>query len=215
MSDYSELKRLADEAIVFAGLNGEISYAQELFIAAANPTAVLALISENERYLKLVERMVDQYVPLTELEGVPGWSRVFDLVEVVAERDRLKTEVEGLRAQHGRDSAELRSLCQARDDARKERDQLKVEVERLNEEYDKAWRHDLNDKNNVQVLAAEVEALRKDAERYRFLRQDISNNVQDFCIVKKRWSATFPDRILELDGADAEIDAAMGKGAKP
>ena len=99
----------------------------------------------------------------------------------------LIAEVEGLRAQHGRDSAELRSLCQARDDARKERDQLK----------------------------AEVESLRKDAERYRFLRQDISNNVQDFCIVKKRWSATFPDRILELDGADAEIDAAMGKGSKP
>ena len=61
----------------------------------------------------------------------------------------------------------------------------------------------------------EIQALRKDAERYRFLRQDISNNVQDFCIVKKRWSATFPDRILELDGADAEIDAAMTKGAKP
>ena len=40
-------------------------------------------------------------------------------------------EVEGLRAQHGRDSAELRNLCQARDDARKERDQLKAEVERL------------------------------------------------------------------------------------
>lgn len=40
-------------------------------------------------------------------------------------------EVEGLRAQHGRDSAELRSLSQARDDARKERDQLKAEVERL------------------------------------------------------------------------------------
>lgn len=40
-------------------------------------------------------------------------------------------EVEGLRAQHGRDSAELLSLSQARDDARKERDQLKAEVERL------------------------------------------------------------------------------------
>lgn len=40
-------------------------------------------------------------------------------------------EVEGLRAQHSRDSAELRNLCQARDDARKERDQLKAEVERL------------------------------------------------------------------------------------
>ena len=43
----------------------------------------------------------------------------------------LIAEVEGLRAQHGRDSAELRNLCQARYDARKERDQLKAEVEAL------------------------------------------------------------------------------------
>lgn len=71
----------------------------------------------------------------------------------------LLAEVEGLHAQHGRDSAELRSLCQARNDARKERDSLKAQVERLKEEYDKAWRHDLNDKNNVQVLAAEVERI--------------------------------------------------------
>ena len=72
MSDYSELKRLADESVGFC----------DVPIA---PDVVLGLIYE----------------------------------------------VEGLRAQHGRDSAELRSLCQARDDARKERDQLKAEVERL------------------------------------------------------------------------------------
>ena len=85
MSDHSEFKRLADEAIIFSGINGETSYAQELFAQAANPAAVLALIAE----------------------------------------------VEGLRARHGRDSAELRSLCQARDDARKKRDQLKAEIEAL------------------------------------------------------------------------------------
>jgi len=39
----------------------------------------------------------------------------------------LLAESDGLLAQHHRDSAELRRLCQARDDARKERDQLKVE----------------------------------------------------------------------------------------
>lgn len=39
----------------------------------------------------------------------------------------LISKVDGLYAQHGRDSAELRSLCEARDDARKERDQLKAE----------------------------------------------------------------------------------------
>lgn len=144
MSDYSELKRLASLAKNWSGEIGEddwytaccfdkpkFSVLDAEFIAKCEPGSVLALIAENERYLKLVERMVDQYVPLTELEGVPGWSRVVELVEVVAERDRLKTEVEGLRAKHGRDSAELRSLCQARDDARKERDQLKAEVESL------------------------------------------------------------------------------------
>lgn len=41
----------------------------------------------------------------------------------------LLSEIEGLRAQHGRDSAELRNLCQARDDARRESGQLKDENE--------------------------------------------------------------------------------------
>lgn len=45
---------------------------------------------------------------------------------------------------------------------------LIAEFERLNDEYDKAWRHDLNDKNNLQVLASEVVLLSKDAARYRF-----------------------------------------------
>lgn len=144
MSDYSELKRLASLAKNWSGEIGEddwytaccfdkpkFSVLDAEFIAKCEPGSVLALIAENERYLKLVERMVDQYVPLTELEGVPGHSRVVELVEVVAERDQLKTEVEGLLAQHGRDSAELRSLCQSRDDARKERDNLKSELARL------------------------------------------------------------------------------------
>lgn len=43
----------------------------------------------------------------------------------------LLSEIEGLHAQHGRDSAELRELCSARDDARKERDSLKAENESL------------------------------------------------------------------------------------
>ena len=62
----------------------------------------------------------------------------------------LIAEVEGLRAQHGRDSKELRSLCQARDDARKDRDQLKAEVARSTE-------------REIMQLA-EIEALRKAVE---------------------------------------------------
>ena len=150
MSDYSELKRLAEAATpgpwaydgsyvcpdrtedgtTYVELWRSIADCHQpentKFIAAANPAAVLALIAE----------------------------------------------VEGLRAQHGRDSAELRSLSQARDDARKERDQLK----------------------------ADNEELRKDAERYRWLRQ-------------------YTVKSLAVSGAlaslDRDIDAAMTKGAKP
>lgn len=58
-----------------------------------------------------------------------------------------------------------------------ERDKLRADVERLTEEYDKAWRHDLNDKNNYQALtaevtrlSAEVSAMLPDVARYRWMR---------------------------------------------
>ncbi|MEB0311531.1 hypothetical protein QN382_19850 [Pseudomonas sp. 10B1] len=81
------------------------------FIAAANPAVVLGLIADNERLLKLLNRMVDQHVPLTELEGVPGWSRVVELVEVTAERDALKADM----AQMGADLLEIERLRRKKD----------------------------------------------------------------------------------------------------
>jgi hypothetical protein len=47
----------------------------------------------------------------------------------------LIAENEGLRAQHARDSGELRKLCAARDSARRERDQLRAEVAGLRTGY--------------------------------------------------------------------------------
>lgn len=49
---------------------------------------------------------------------------------------------------------------------------LLAENDRLAEEYDKAWRHDLNDKNNVQVLAAEVVRLNAEIDRLRTAEGD-------------------------------------------
>lgn len=84
--------------------------------------------------------------------------------DLMAERDQLKAEVAGLKT--GYEAYERVNA------------ELKAENERLNDEYDKAWRHDLNDKKNVQVLAAEVarlsaenEALRKDADRAAYWKQ--------------------------------------------
>lgn len=177
MSDHSELKKAALRVVEIESSEGEsISDAWEDFESAANPAAVLTLISE----------------------------------------------VEGLRAQHCRDSAELRSLSQARDDARKERDQLKTEVDRLTADnaslrgscaklgVEHAGMVRIHRKANTEIrrLHAEVEALRKDAERYRWLMSDAVNN--GTLGIDGGWiDFGFKDEAAEI------IEAAMTKGEQP
>lgn len=72
MTDYSELKRLAEAALPYG--------ADEKFEAAARPEAVLALIAENERLSG-------------ECEGCP----MSVAEELRVERDKLKAENERLR----------------------------------------------------------------------------------------------------------------------
>ncbi|MGU2751283.1 hypothetical protein [Pseudomonas aeruginosa] len=100
-------------------------------------------------------------------------------------------EIDGLLAQHGRDSSELRALCQARDDARKERDRLKAENERLLDELSACtehpggcgyWREAAKRRAEERDrLKAENEALRKfSAEAYQVLGAlDAPENVLD------------------------------------
>lgn len=73
----------------------------------------------------------------------------------------LIAQNEGLRAQHARDSGELRKLCAARDSARRERDQLRAEVAGLKTGY-QAY-----EQVNAE-LKAEVEALRDDLEQKHY-----------------------------------------------
>ena len=77
--------------------------------------------------------------------------------------------------------------------------ELIAEIDRLNEEYDKAWRHDMNDKNNVQALAAEVISMSKDAARYRWLRK---NNIYAHVQVTQKDGS-------ELYVYDSELDRSV------
>lgn len=132
---------------------------------------------------RIIEVQTSQDVPI---------SKLFDEFDALASPEAvlaLIAEVEGLSAQHCRDSAELRSLCQARDDARKDRDQLKEEVARSTE-------------REIMQLA-EIEVLRKDAERYRRLRDGAG-----YCDTRDI-PGMAPARMDEF------IDAAITKGAKP
>ncbi|WP_300632655.1 hypothetical protein [Pseudomonas sp.] len=98
---------------------------------------------------------------------------------------------------------------------------LQAELAGLRTGYEAYERVNAELKAENETLIAAAQALRDewrkdqaDAQRYRFLRNEVSSRVQDYCIVKKFWGGTFPDRILVLDGADAEIDEALGQGKK-
>ncbi|WP_277963879.1 ead/Ea22-like family protein [Pseudomonas sp. RIT-To-2] len=161
MTDYTELKRLAEAAtpgpwqteqaypIVQPAYPARGSIASALiwqdahFIAAANPAAILALIAENERLAAQVR-----------LAGVAAEMAVHDAV------GRAATDY--LLAVH-------------------ELDQLK----------------------------AEVEALRKDAARYHWLR-DKSESVHQFYMSTPIW---FTGVKFSKENVDNTIDAAMSKEA--
>ena len=96
------------------------------------------------------------------------------------------------RAQHDRDSIELRRLCQERDQARRERDLGKAEIAGLN--------------SSCAHLGRLVDDLQLKADRYDFLRD------RDLDAIKTGgvFAGKTPDNIvLNGDDLDAAIDAAL------
>lgn len=115
MSDHSELKKLAEAC-------GDLNW------RAIQENWTELAIRDDHGYIATMRTKSGKHAgPCPDRESKAKFLCAVTPVAVLA----LIAEVEGLRAQHGRDSAELRSLCQARDDARKERDQLKAEIEAL------------------------------------------------------------------------------------
>lgn len=112
MTDYSELKRLAEAATpgpwyqhggIMQVLNHDCETVCETFeddgdcpdaqfIAAANPTAVLALIAENERLVGACERA--EQIIIVECKEASFAKARANLLET--ERDQLKAENEAL-----------------------------------------------------------------------------------------------------------------------
>lgn len=116
MTDYSELKRLAEaaraeqERVIKLAANGEgweALPAQSSFRCVADPAAVLALIRQNERLRAGVD---DDLAEVERIEGeyTKQWRKARALR---IERDQLKTEVEALR----KDAARLDRLDEERE----------------------------------------------------------------------------------------------------
>ena len=61
-----------------------------------------ALQAECEKLREHLQNLIDQTTPLEPVPGNPMWSRRIQLDEVIAERDQLRVEREGLRKAAGR-----------------------------------------------------------------------------------------------------------------
>lgn len=126
MTDYSELKRLAEAANSVlgdiaiemtlssaSGPNQSEINAVTAFTGAANPAAVLTLIAENERHAKNAEE----------------WEK--SCVHWMAERDQLKSENSRLQGELHAASDLIATYRRVNRELRSERDKLKAEVETL------------------------------------------------------------------------------------
>lgn len=135
---------------------------------------------------RIVEVQTSQDVPISKLfDDFEAAACPETILALIAENERLR-EDPGMRA--------IRSLRDDCADLMTERDQLKAEIAGLRTGYQAYERVNAE-------LKAECEALRKDAERYRFLR----NGPDGFDL-------SSADTMEEVD---ALIDAAMGKGEQP
>lgn len=120
----------------------------------------------------------------------------------MSEYERLNARIRQLVERNNELGKECGGLLGALATASGQRDKIKAELE--------CARGDLKTAMNM------AERYRADAERYRFLRDDISHRSHDFCIVKKYWGmVSSPDVILQLESADEQIDSAMKSEVTP
>ena len=202
MTDYTELKRLADELIAANDLFNESpqdnevgdawSLANDRFTEAASPEFILALIAENERLHESDQEATELCDTLSVLLGEiavevrgpeepksrHGFHDLPSRVKtVVSERDQLRAEIAGLKT--GYEAYERVNA------------ELKAEVGAL--------RRDKSEPCDG-CFMADAEVLRKDAGRYRWLRR--AGNTKAIALVAEHC----------LDALDEAIDAALGQG---
>jgi hypothetical protein len=99
------------------------------------------------------------------------------------------------------------------DEYSKSLDQLKVENESLRKTHESIRPLIKLTEIKREGAPSQFDLLRKDAERYRFLRDDVSAGQVDLCIISKHWKSN-DCTYLSLDQADYAIDVAMEKVAK-
>ncbi|MDH0070053.1 hypothetical protein [Pseudomonas aeruginosa] len=168
------IDQVRDCANDFVCETGEDDPIKASFIAAANPQAILKLIAEVERLRIGLKGDLD-------LDAWLEWTR---------EKDQIKAEIEALR----RFAGEAYQVLGA----------LDAPENVLDNASDAANGVPLRHETLLPFFAEDYEALRKDAERYRAIRQKDRGGV----VVRDRTSHLFGESL------DAAIDAALEGGGR-
>ncbi|MNP20131.1 hypothetical protein D3C76_1126920 [compost metagenome] len=134
--------------------------------------------------------------------------------DLICKNSGYRCQTPGMCAPHGgcRETEPVSSvwLAQLRSEfvaAVRDRDQLKAENKRLSELLE-CSQGDMRQADKI------MERDMKDAERYRYIRANTTRGGSyDFCIVRKSWGDPALERILTLQDADDELDAAISKDA--
>lgn len=127
----------------------------------------------------------------------------------------LLAEVEGLHAQHGRDSAELRCLCQARDDLKWELRRLQGELDSVLKNYRSLSASAVNLNSAATSAGDEISRLKAENGALRKALGEISGQVDGNirCVVRDvvNCRGDVQDIYGYCDAIDGIIDAAMAK----
>lgn len=191
MTDYTELKRLAEDFPAdldwdsntepfFNGLSGESlgGGSTGFYSVYGQPFEIDGDTYDGNEYVPVCTKDFAKFV-CSARDGV---------LALIAENDSQRKDLQNLRADNAQLLYALKQEEQSYLVLRAERDQLK----------------------------AENEALRKDAERYQWLRS--RESAADPEISVTRWNQISPDHAMgdapRLEVLDAAIDAAMGNGEK-
>lgn len=106
--------------------------------------------------------------PSSELDRLHARGIIPMMVELIDEVLKLRAARVGLTKQHHRDSAELRRLCTARDEARRDRGVLKVGIDSVLHALARAGVSDVDDPGEaIGALAADAQRLRAAVARAR------------------------------------------------
>lgn len=196
MTDYTELKRLAEE------VNNSFPSKEDVWSMVCTPTVALELIADLERHQRMLVSACMSMGAIGESLGVDmdsdGDEMLGMVAELKAERDQFKAENERLAAENNDIESAAITYIEDMQQSQHENERLKAEVDSLTREADRQY--------------TTIEAYRKDAERYRWLRENAQQDVDG-------WRNEIPILVHAMSHIpewksriDQSIDATMSKG---